>query len=399
MEILPQNVASLRRLVGPFVPLPCNSGQGGKGPILLKWQKLRLHNVTARHVAQCERAEYRLGVSLGSASDGLCTLDCDCDEFGAEMLRLNPQLAKTLTTTCNRGRTYWLRITGPFPNNAPLLWRDLKVGEWRSTGNLSVIAGRDTETGNWRRFICDLPALAIPFASILWPEGLTNKGNAWPEPEDATTQDVEQRSEVVYVCSTSQSNAEKERAAKKWRLYGNLVRHLRAESGERNDLLSRAVPFVLHAVCPKLAMAFFMRHFDEAAEQSGWRATRKEHKRSVDALISGYVRDYAGKLPESDRARYAQLSSDLHRAAFRICRDCAKRNDPDRNSPPGLFVMAYGELAARLECSNATAHAVLMSFVRTGLIQVEIAGVQRVKGVIGKGTQWRWLLPVQSSAA
>lgn len=115
MEIVPQKVEELRRYVGAASFVPCNGGVGGKAPIIPRWQNLQLANMTSRHIAQCERDGYRIGVVLGSNSGGLCAIACDDEAFADSMLKLNPWLGRTLTTKCNRDVTFWLRISGGHP--------------------------------------------------------------------------------------------------------------------------------------------------------------------------------------------------------------------------------------------------------------------------------------------
>ena len=78
--------------------------------------------------------DYRIGVLTGTNSGGLGALDCDCDDFASEMRRLNSWLARTLTTTCNRGCTFWQRLTDRWPKTAALYWQGRPVGEWRADG-------------------------------------------------------------------------------------------------------------------------------------------------------------------------------------------------------------------------------------------------------------------------
>ena len=183
-EIVPQEIAILRELLGDVEFLPCNQGEGGKGPIIPRFQDLVPASMTAGHIAQCERPDYRIGFLFGENSGGLCGLDCDCDAFAVEMLRFNPWLARTLMTTCNRGCTYWLRLTDCWPKKETLYWRGEKVGEWRADGHQSVIAGQDTATKLWRRFIAKTPTMQVPWRVILWLEEMEFGGektrHPWP---------------------------------------------------------------------------------------------------------------------------------------------------------------------------------------------------------------------------
>lgn len=421
-DIVPQSVPALREFVGDAVFLPCNAGPGGKGPILPKFQKLTVDHMTPGHIAQCERPDYRIGILLGTNSGGLCGLDCDCDEFAAEMLRINPWLAQTLTTTCNRGCTYWLRVTDRWPRTATLYLRGHKVGEWRSDGHQSVIAGQDTKTKTWRRFVHRKPVVAIPMCVLCWPDELDFGGDKnrspWPPafrddslfvtlsrsapPQIAGRGDVERTEDVERnlrstpsSCARStsaQKTQRNERAEKQKRLYRKFVSRLKAQAGDRNALLTRAVPFLIHVVCEKLVSSFLMQHFDQIGTTGGWSGTREEHQKSVEGLIAGCLASYPAKLTPSERSIYERLRDGLDRAAFRICRNLANYDDTKNNNPPGIFPLSYGELAARLDCSNSIAEELLKKRFRDGLrlLEIESCGLRREKGQPNIATRWRW---------
>lgn len=420
--IVPQCIATLRELLGDVVFLACNSGKGGKGPFLAGFQKLTRADMTPQHLAECERPEYRIGVLLGTNSGGLCGLDCDDDGFAAEILRLNPWLAQTLITTCNRGCAHWLRVTDRWPKTAPLYWRGRKVGEWRADGSQSVIAGQDTETKNLRRFVVRQSAASVSWRIVRWPEGLEAGGEQnrrpWP-PETSDTQsfitasplpsshsnggadvereDVERRlrSTSLRTRSTSPRPDERsEKEQKQQRLYRELVSHHKAQKGNRNALLNHAVPFLIHTVCQTLVLSFFMRHFDEIGKPGGWAESREKHQRSVEGLIAGCLASYPEDLIPAERTIYEGLGSDRDRAAFRICRDLAQFDDTKHHNPPGIFPLAYGELAARLDCANVTAEELLKSrfLAEKGVISIESPGFPRRKGYPNTATRWRWLL-------
>ena len=418
-DTVPQEIQELRALVGNAVFVPCNLKKGGKGPIIKGWQKLALEQMTEEHIRQCESPEYRLGVVFGHNSGGLVGLDCDEDIFADEMQRRNPWLANTLTTTCNRGRTFWLRITDCWPRNGNLWLNGVKVGEWRADRNQSVIAGQDTETKNWRRFVRRAPALAIPFSVLVWPEGLEKGGDKtrhpWPpaqgaegEWEDASplppaasscSEDVEQgcrtRTRSTSSCSTSaRSTSADEMQLKQKRLYRTLVEHLSATEGTRNAMLNQSVNYLIHTLAESLVIEFLLRHYDEKGKPGGWRETRVEHEKSVRNLVEGCVRDYPAKLSEAERTIYLSLRDETERTTFRICRDLAARDDPKLECPPGLFLLAYGELAARLNSTNRIAERVLKYRFKGELEIAAIVtpGTRRSKGTAGRSTRWRWLL-------
>lgn len=407
--VIPQCVARLRRYVGAAVFMPCNCGAGGKGPIQKSWQTLTLSQMSAGHIRQCERPEYRIGVGLGRQSSGLCVLDCDCDIFLAEMLRLNPTLGETLTTFCNRGASMWLRVSDAWPPNKPLYRDGEQVGEWRATGNQSIIAGVDKKTGKPRRFLVQAPAIALPFNVLRWPDGIEDSGGKiWPAGGDTwetlqqpehTIGDVEQQGTTTHLCSTSQGKAALERAQKTNRLYRDLLGHMETVAGQRNNFICRTVPFLYHAVSEPLIVAFSMRYFDERGRGAGWDEPRASHRAKVERLLEGLPALYVSALTAAERAIYDQLMNPAEQTTFRICRDCARRDDSLTGNPVGIFPMAYGELAARLSCANAVAEKILKGrFLETfHLVAVETAGLRRERGKPCVATRWRWKLPFDSS--
>jgi hypothetical protein len=423
-EIIPQKIAALGPLVGDAVFLPCNNGKGGKGPILTGWPKLTIADMTPQHIEQCERPEYRIGISHGVNSSGLNGLDADCEAFEMEMLCLNRWLARTLTTTCNRGCCYWLRIVGFWPRSTDLWWRGERVGEWRADGNQTVISGQDPDTKNFRRFVVRAPVLSVSFQAVIFPDGMESGGEVnrmpWPPSESDSFQwrclpadtlspprhkTVEQdsrtklRSTVLPARSTAKGEAADIQRAQK-RLYREHVASLRAVSGQRNALLRSAVPYLVHVVCEKLAVEFLLRHFDEIGKAAGWRATRAEHEECIRSLVAGTLRNYPEKLAPVERVKYEKLGDDEERAAFRIGRDLAARNSPDLDCPPGLFLLSRPELAARLGLSSfSRARAILARFASLHIIEVERAGLPRARGQRGLATRFRWVLSMRADGA
>ena len=148
------------------------------------------------------------------------------------------------------------------------------------------------------------------------------------------------------------------------------------------------------AVSEKLVIAFLMRHFDEVGKPGGWNARREDHQKSVKSLIEGCLQSYPDKLGPAECAINTQLCDDGERATFRICRDLAKRDDSGNGNPPGIFPLAYGELAARLDCSNGCAeHILKYRFDRElKILRVETLGLARQKGKRALATRWRWLI-------
>lgn len=400
LDAVPKCVRELRRLVGNAVFLPCNTGEGGKGPILTKWQRLSPLDMTPGAIRQCERPEYRIGVGLGQQSNGVCGIDCDCQNFFADLCDLNPCLRETLTTQCNRGAMVWIKAVGSWPVNKPLYRFGHPVGEWRASGNQSVIAGRDPDTGNWRRFVVKAPALEIAFDDLRWPGGLTDRAGApWPanaerEAADHTIKDVEQAEQSRILVLHPKGRAAQERAEKQNRLYHDLAAHLATGPGHRNALITSAVSFLYRAVAEPLVVAMSMRYFDEVGKPSGWGESRQAHRIKVEQLLKGLPARYFAGLTAAQAAIYGQLRDDRERAAFRICLDCACRDDRETGGcGPGELAMAYGELAARLDCGTSVAYALLLRRFSGDLrfMHIKTPGTKRRKGERAVATIWHFL--------
>jgi hypothetical protein len=112
-----------------------------------------------------------VGVALGAKSGGLVAVDIDEDELVQPFLDANPSLADTLQTHGARGRVFWLRMVGDYPQRTVTLKtrNGEEAGEWRAgTNSQSIIAGIHPN-GQPYRMLVEAPPLAVRFASIRWP--------------------------------------------------------------------------------------------------------------------------------------------------------------------------------------------------------------------------------------
>jgi P4 family phage/plasmid primase-like protien len=175
---LPPRLGELINLLGPAVLLPITPGT--KKPSFAAWQKATL--------ADMERPEYwhrfgpkhSIGVLQGAPSNGLCSIDLDGDEWLAPFLSANPKLAATLRTRRSRGCNFWFRIVGEYPPLTKLHHatrtgtegQPLDVGEFRSTGGQTLIAG-EVDGVSYRMEVA-APPVEIPFAAIIWPDFISD---------------------------------------------------------------------------------------------------------------------------------------------------------------------------------------------------------------------------------
>jgi hypothetical protein len=151
-------------LTGPAVLL--NVRKGTKAPFVKEWPSLALADVGPAYKASLRG---NIGVSLGEPSLGLHTIDCDDDETFKFMLESNPILTDTLQSHGVRGGNFWVRIEGDAPKNSKLKTRDGKtLGEWRGTGNQTIIYGTHPSGIEYRNN--GKTAITIPFADLKWPD-------------------------------------------------------------------------------------------------------------------------------------------------------------------------------------------------------------------------------------
>src|SRR5262245_54861048 len=102
-----------------------------------KWGHLTSADMTPQYLARLQHGN--VGVALGEVSGGLCAIDCDRDEFAADLLKLNPQLEATLRTHGARGSVFWVRFKGDYPKGTTMLKSRSgeDIGEFRSNGSQS----------------------------------------------------------------------------------------------------------------------------------------------------------------------------------------------------------------------------------------------------------------------
>lgn len=154
------------------VLLPVRRGE--KKPARVAWQKTTFAD-TQEPDYQEELARSDVGVLLGSAGGGVCTVDCDTDAAADSFVAANPIAAGTLRTRGARGCNFWFRVRGQIPRGCKLMLGDEAVGEWRADGNQTKIAGLHPGTGRDYEWVVDAPAVEIAFDDIAWPAGWTGE--------------------------------------------------------------------------------------------------------------------------------------------------------------------------------------------------------------------------------
>jgi phage/plasmid-associated DNA primase len=152
-----------------LLPLPLGSKR--PDPSSTGWQKTTIDNtLTAEYQARLEAGN--IAVLMGDPSNGVCSIDIDVDEHVQPFLDLNPMLGGTLRSKGRRGCNIWVRMIDDYPRASALKTHDGAAwGEWRSTGNQTVIHGKHPDGMDYRLEVEARP-IRIHFADIVWPDSL-----------------------------------------------------------------------------------------------------------------------------------------------------------------------------------------------------------------------------------
>lgn len=157
----------LGRLLGHPVVL-LKLGYGQKLPLSKGWQETRAEDCDAAYLRELDSGRFNIGVLLGEASGGLCSIDIDADHDIHAFLERNPRLKGTLRTGGRRGCNLWVRIQGTYPKLSRVKSRTgQNWGEWRADGGQTVIHGRHPEGVDYR-ILVEEPAISIAFDDIDW---------------------------------------------------------------------------------------------------------------------------------------------------------------------------------------------------------------------------------------
>jgi hypothetical protein len=151
-----------------FLPIP----KGTKGPKIKDWQKLTLEQTLAPDFQALLQTAGNIGVLLGQPSANLVDIDLDTDAAVKEFCQLNQDLVnRTLQTIGSRGRHFFFRLKGPYPQKICRLEvpGHEHTGEWRGGGGGQTVAAGTHPKGMIYRIINPVPILEIEFSDIIWP--------------------------------------------------------------------------------------------------------------------------------------------------------------------------------------------------------------------------------------
>jgi hypothetical protein len=379
----------LKRLEVDAVLLPIR--RGTKRPNRKEWQKLSFADTQEPNFQRSLASASAIGVLLGRASGGLCSIDFDDDEFLKRFLEMNAKLKGTLRTTARRGANLWIVLEGTPPPSRKLVFEGTAVGEFRSDNSQTLIAGLHPVGGSYQRLV-DAPPLRLPYGAIQWPEGVEGA----PPPPTHFSQSSEYSQSLhtlnplhnIRERMKGREDAEKELSGNSSlsRLYRMFVaKRFTPRQGNRNQDLVAMVAFLFRAVGKTQAIAL-SRAFHQT-NQDIFHDPLEQHLREAEAHYAACERDWRSSLSESEK-RAVESLPDSHAEAFRVCRDLAAHQD--QSSTVGDFFLSYNDLADRLGLHPPQAQRILLVFESGGWIEITEKGTRHTKGQPGRATRYRW---------
>jgi hypothetical protein len=391
-------VQKLIRLLGSSVVF-INWPRGVKGA-KHKWKNLAAANMTPEYLAKLPQGN--IGVALGAVSGGLCVIDIDRDELVKPFLALNPQLKKTLQTHGARGRAFWFRCKGEYPQRTAKLKTHSgdNAGELRSNGSQSIVWGIHPDTQKPYKFVVKLPVVEIEFSSIQWPAEIKNppslnsascvSASLLPCVPTYSTS-LHNKIETVLANITARNEAQTTLTAKHpqlARLYTELIEpRFQARAHGRNNFIVAAVPFLYRAVAPKFVLELVGCFY--GCNRALFNDPREQHMKEAAAMLESVAKTYVESLTADERKIYDALP-EPEQDTFRICRDLALLKTPERE--PLTFYLSFGHLADRLGIFPMQAQRIMRQFESDGLIQLLKKGTRRAAGKRGEAGSYQWLV-------
>jgi hypothetical protein len=402
-------VVKIRQLLGDVVLIPIY--RLTKNPVGKSWQ-LRTRESMQDPKYLRSFAGKNIGVLLGRASGGLCTIDFDRDVDIEPFLEKNPRLRDTTRTKRVRGCNFWVYVDGEFPASSKLKAGGEKIGEWRADGNQTVVHGRaidkskrETEPTEYK-FLNEVPPIHIRFDEIIFPEGCFEKAPRTPiirlnsesciatSLHDCIPASLHNKSVSVLANITAKREALDSLTAK----YPNLVRlyteliepRYHAQEHARNDFIKQAVPFLYRAVAPQFVLELVGCFYD--CNCGLFNDTREQHMKEAKAMLESVAKTYTETLNADERGIYDALPGH-EQEAFHICRDLALLPEPKRE--PLTFFLSFNHLADRLGIFPMQAQRIMRQLESYGLIKQVKKGTRRAAGVRGEAGTYQWLLQSQ----
>ncbi len=159
-----------------------------------------------------------------------------------------------------------------------------------------------------------------------------------------------------------------------------------ARRGKRNEWLLEVTPLLFRALSGPVAARLVEICYDLSV--GIWTDPKDEHMASFGKLWSGCESSYPAELNARELAYYLEIDG-AEKAAFRICRDLAAKND-------GVFFIPSDHMRWR---TQGNGWGILNRFQKHGLLKLVAAGQRREKGAHAKAATYRWLLGERKEAA
>ena len=390
----------LKRLEVDAVLLPIK--RGTKRPNRKGWQKLSFTDTQDSKFQQDLTKSPAIGVLLGSASGGLCSIDFDDDEFLETFVDMNPKLKDTLKTTAKRGANLWIVLECAPPPSRKLVFEGTAVGEFRSDGSQTLIAGLHPEGFTYQRLV-DAPPVRLRYSEIHWPLGTEgppphpsySSQSSEPSPDLHhlhnlhNLHDFRDLHNIGQKIQASEAAREKLKSDPKLeRLYQKFIeKKIIVRAGMRNSGLIAMTTFLFGAVgkgrLMELVSAFHQMNqdvFNDPLEQ---------HMKEANAHYAACERKWLESLSDSERKGTTGLP-EVYVAAFRICRELAAYKDD--SMPTSHFFLSCDDLAARLGLLSMEAQRIIRAFEAAEWLEIVQIGTRHTKGQRGRATRYRWIL-------
>lgn len=187
-----QSVADeLRDLLGHDVVL-LRWPKGKKGA-RKAWRHLTAADMTPDYLSKLYNCN--IGIALGRVSGGLVAIDVDHDDLVAPLMQANPFLNNTLQTHGARGRVFWIRMDGPYPERVVKLKTQsgLGAGEFRGGKNSQAIIHGVHPSGKPYEMLNKVKPLHVEFKDIVWPAEIAPPPFT-PEEHELPSNDTERQS-------------------------------------------------------------------------------------------------------------------------------------------------------------------------------------------------------------
>ena len=372
--------------------------KGSKAPMLKKWQSITFEDTQHPDYQRKLDTHRNRGVSLGKASQNLCSIDFDDDEALTKFLELNPSLRDTLRTTGKRGANIWIILTGDYPKSQRL--KNLAgdpIGEWRAGGNQTIIQGTHPDGMPYRIAVSSHP-IRISFSKIQWGEIYFPSSCHIDDTDGIDHTEIQ----IIETNNTRQQHTptliEKEQLTQKalaklkqdselWQLYRTYILHkFTPRQGERNSQLVSMMTFLNCAVSRQrahdLAKAFYDVNQDVFAD------TLEQHMREAKAQLDASHDRWNKKLSIEEKTTIEGLPP-LQREAYRICHDLADHESDQ--CPRGEFFLSCADLARRLGTDMKNAHRILAQLEGMNILAIERKGTRHSKQSLGKATVYKWV--------